>query len=95
MNPSLGSLSGPMQIDLTGPFRLDDRVQGRTPRHFAIDPTGRYMVVANQDSDNLVVFEISPNSGIPQPTGERTVCATPVYNLFVESRSPTTPESDA
>jgi 6-phosphogluconolactonase len=58
---------------------------GRTPRHFAIDPSGQYIVVANQDSDNLVVFEIHPDSAVPKATGEQIECATPVYNLFVET----------
>src|SRR5262249_55983371 len=39
------------------------------PRHFAIDPTGRYLVVANQDSNGAVVFRIDPTSGGLTPTG--------------------------
>jgi 6-phosphogluconolactonase len=37
--------------------------KGKTPRHFAFSPDGKFMVVANQDSNNLVVFEIDPESG--------------------------------
>ena len=32
--------------------------RGGVPRNFAIDPTGKYVIVANQDTDNLVVFSI-------------------------------------
>ncbi len=31
--------------------------QGKTPRSFAIDPTGKYLFAANQDTDNVVVFQ--------------------------------------
>ena len=31
---------------------------GQTPRHLALDPAGRHLVVANQDSDALSVFAI-------------------------------------
>src|SRR5438046_10209202 len=32
--------------------------QGKTPRSFGIDPTGKYLLAANQASDNLVVLRI-------------------------------------
>lgn len=34
-----------------------------TPRDFNIDPTGKFMIVANQSSDNLVVYDIDPATG--------------------------------
>lgn len=37
--------------------------QGRTPRHMAIAPGGRFLVVANQDSDRLEVFAIDVSGG--------------------------------
>lgn len=37
---------------------------GRTPREFAIDPTGRWLVVGNQDSDTAYVFERDPATGL-------------------------------
>ena len=30
--------------------------QGKTPRSFGIDPTGRFLLVANQDSDSVVTL---------------------------------------
>jgi 6-phosphogluconolactonase len=36
---------------------------GQTPRMFTIDPSGRYLLVANQDSGNVVVFAIDQTSG--------------------------------
>jgi 6-phosphogluconolactonase len=45
---------------------------GRTPRHFALDPTGAYMLVANQDSGNLSVYTVHPHSGQLRPVGHPT-----------------------
>lgn len=38
--------------------------KGSAPRNFVIDPTGNFLLVANQDSDNIVVFSIDKNSGL-------------------------------
>ncbi len=37
--------------------------KGRIPRNFAIDPTGTFLIVANQDSNNIVAFRIDPSTG--------------------------------
>jgi 6-phosphogluconolactonase len=37
---------------------------GKTPRHFAIDPAGAFLIAANQDSDSLVVFRIDAGTGL-------------------------------
>ena len=37
--------------------------EGKTPRNFAIDPSGRWLLAANQDSNNIVTFRINPQSG--------------------------------
>ncbi len=51
---------------------------GKTPRNFAIDPSGTFLLAANQNSDNIITFRIEPNSGkltqvgnavnVPSPT---------------------------
>ena len=55
---------------------------GRTPRHFAIDPSGRWLIVANQDSNSLVVFRLDATTGIPAPTAETVRIAAPVAVVF-------------
>ena len=49
---------------------------GGVPRNFAIDPTGRYVIVANQDTDNLVVFSIGVDGVLTYVT--ETFAPTPV-----------------
>jgi 6-phosphogluconolactonase len=40
--------------------------EGLTPRDFDIDPSGNWLIAANQDSDTLVVFKINQESGTLQ-----------------------------
>lgn len=40
-----------------------EKTRGRTPRNFGIDPTGSFLLVANQNSDNLVVFRRDESAG--------------------------------
>jgi 6-phosphogluconolactonase len=42
---------------------------GKTPRFFTFDPTGQYLLVANKDSDDVVVFSVHPKTGELRPTG--------------------------
>jgi 6-phosphogluconolactonase len=40
-----------------------EKTRGMTPRNFGIDPSGRFLLVANQNSDNLVVFRRNEDTG--------------------------------
>lgn len=52
------------------------QVQGDWPRNFAIDPSGKYLLVANQRSHNITVFRL--RNGIPEYTGEQYTVPAPV-----------------
>jgi 6-phosphogluconolactonase len=39
-------------------------VMGSAPRNFMIDPTGSYLLVANQNSNNIVVFKRNKKTGL-------------------------------
>ena len=43
--------------------------QGKTPRNFAIDPSGAILLVANQNSNSIVTYTISAQTGQLAPTG--------------------------
>jgi 6-phosphogluconolactonase len=58
--------------------------QGKTPRDFAIDPTGAFLIVGNQDSDTVVSFRINGESGDLEPTGHIASVPNPVCILPVE-----------
>jgi 6-phosphogluconolactonase len=52
------------------------------PRNFNIDPTGRWMLVANQNGHDIAVFEIGAD-GLPKPTGNKVDVPTPVCVKFL------------
>ncbi len=52
--------------------------QGQSPRHFTIDPTGAFLLVANQDSDQIVVFPRDQATGVLLDELMRVDAPTPV-----------------
>ncbi len=65
---------------LTGKLSLKgyQSTLGKAPRNFIIDPTGNYLLVANQDSDNIVIFKINKQTGLLKQTGEEIHLSRPV-----------------
>ncbi len=56
---------------------------GTTPRSFALDPTGNYLLAAHQLSNNVVVFKIDTATGRLTKTGNEIQVDTPVCIKFV------------
>ncbi|MEN8113297.1 MAG: lactonase family protein [Actinomycetota bacterium] len=56
--------------------------EGKGPRNFKISPDGRRLLVANQDSNNIVTLEIDVESGIIGETVSVAVVARPVCMAF-------------
>lgn len=59
-------------------------VEGVHPRNFVIDPTGKFLLIANRDSNNIVVFSIDAVTGQLQPTGEMIKVSKPVCLKFID-----------
>jgi 6-phosphogluconolactonase len=57
-------------------------VDVKTPRHFTIAPGGAYLIVAGQDSDNLHVLSIDPQSGKLTPTAHKLQVPSPICLVF-------------
>jgi 6-phosphogluconolactonase len=57
------------------------------PRNFAIDPTGSYMLVAHQYSNNVIVFKIDSATGRLTKTGNEIQLQVPVCIQFVPVHS--------
>jgi len=61
--------------------------RGETPRHFQFDNSGQYLLVANQDTDSITVFNFNLSNGelkysgneyrVPSPN---FVCCCPTHN---------------
>jgi 6-phosphogluconolactonase len=56
---------------------------GKTPRNFTLDPSERWMLVANQASSNLSVFARDPKTGKLSNEGKNIAAATPMCIVFV------------
>ncbi len=56
---------------------------GIMPRNFGIDPTGSYLLAANQVSNTVVVFKIDNATGRLSKTGNEVKLDTPVCVQFV------------
>jgi len=52
--------------------------KGSKPRNFTISKDGKWLLVANQDTDNIVVFKIDPVSGDLKDSGNQIKVSTPV-----------------
>lgn len=86
-----GSLRGDMNeiviyaLDRTGLMTYVGRQSclGKTPRNFSIDPTGNYLLVANQNSDDIIVFKRDQKTGLIKPTGGKISIGAPVCLKFV------------
>lgn len=56
--------------------------QGKTPRFFALEPTGHLLFAANEDSDSIVPFSTDAESGALAPTGNVVHTGSPVCIVF-------------
>ena len=56
---------------------------GKTPRNFAVDPTGSVVLAENQDSGTIVAFRVDPSTGALEPTGQVVEVPKPCCIKFV------------
>lgn len=56
----------------------------KTPRNFAIEPSGKYMLVANQSGGNVIVFRIDQSTGELIPTDASVDVPNAVCVRFME-----------
>ena len=56
---------------------------GKTPRSFTLDPTGAWMLVANQDGGTVMTYAIDQTTGMPTPSGTPLTFTSPTFVGFV------------
>ena len=56
--------------------------RGKSPRGFALDPTGTWLLAANQRSDSIVIFRRDPDTGRLSATDQVVHSPTPVAIVF-------------
>ena len=59
---------------------------GQTPRQFAIDATGQYVLVANQDSSTVTVFRAQHMTGQLSPVGHPSTAPAPTSVLMIRTK---------
>ena len=57
---------------------------GKFPRFFNIDPSGKFLIAANQGSGDLVTFAIDPSSGALTRVGSKVSVPAPVSFVFAK-----------
>jgi 6-phosphogluconolactonase len=57
---------------------------GDWPRNFVIDPSGEFILVANQRSGNITVFNIDESTGLPIEPGNDYKLSTPACLKFIK-----------
>jgi len=55
---------------------------GKGPRNFAIDPSGNFVLVAHQYSNEVVVFRRNKTKGTLTDTNQRIKVCSPVCLVF-------------
>src|SRR5690606_37168386 len=55
---------------------------GETPRSFAIDPSGKFLLVANQNTNDITVFLRDQETGLLSATSENISIGKPVCLKF-------------
>jgi 6-phosphogluconolactonase len=72
-------------VDSEGLLKMIGEVSsgGKAPRDFAIDPSGNFLLAANQNSDNIVVFKINSDTGKLLETETVFSAPTPVCLKFL------------
>ncbi len=56
---------------------------GKTPREFAMDPSGRWLIVGNQESDSAYFFRRDPQTGEVTSDPKKLTIGSPVDFKFV------------
>ena len=59
-------------------------VMGKGPRNFSIAPGGKYLLVANQNTDEIVIFKRNKNTGLLTDSGKRISIPKPVCIQWIK-----------
>lgn len=68
------------KVDINGKIKYlaASSTAGEIPRNFSIDPSGNYLLVANQNSNSVVILKRNKTTGLLTDTGKRIEVGKPV-----------------
>lgn len=64
-------------------FQSVAHTEGNFPRDFELSPSGKYLLAANQNTDNILIFKVDPENGSLSKTGTNFAIPTPVCLKFL------------
>jgi 6-phosphogluconolactonase (cycloisomerase 2 family) len=67
-------------------LQQQESVRGVTPRHFSLSRDGSMLIVANQDSDGIVLMSVNSRTGRLNFLDEASVCDSPRFARFADGR---------
>ncbi len=72
------------KVEKTGKIKFLKRIPtlGKGPRNFTIDPAGNFLLVAHQNSNDVVIFNIDKVTGNLKDSGKRIKLCSPVCLVF-------------
>lgn len=59
---------------------------GIAPRNFSLDPSGNFLLVANQNSDNITIFKRNKTTGLLSDTGKKIEVGNPVCLKWISMK---------
>ena len=59
---------------------------GKTPRNFNFDPSGNFLLVANQDTDDIIIFKVDKKTGTLSDTGKKIEVGKPVCVKWISMK---------
>ncbi|HEV8607466.1 MAG TPA: beta-propeller fold lactonase family protein, partial [Tepidisphaeraceae bacterium] len=63
---------------------IDEQLSGgKTPRHFSLDPTGNFLLIGNQGTNQMPLCRIDQSTGRLKPSGPLIDVPSPVCMIFV------------
>ena len=63
-------------------YKGNAKTLGESPRNFVIDPTGNFLLVGNQKSNEIVIFKIDKTTGKLTDSGKKIELCAPVCLVF-------------
>ena len=72
------------RVHANGLLNMEQQIstQGVSPRNFAIDPKDNFLLVANQKTNNIVIFKRDKTTGMLEDTRQRIEVCSPVCLVF-------------
>lgn len=76
------------EVNTNGTLQLVEHVStlGKGPRNFAIDPTGAFLLVAHQYSNDVIIFKRNKKTGTLSNTGKKIELCAPVCLVFTDNK---------